>query len=250
MGKKLLSFAMLMIVSGSALAQTGSRMKSSSNLPAGYWPLEKSQPIIDKMQTIRLAPDMSHLSEGELKAVVKLLEVGRIFQSLYEKQRHPQALSAQRDLVQLEARTASTVAIKNLLTLYRLNQGPIATTLENKREPSLPVDPVEPGKNMYPWGVKKDEIEDFLKENPQERDKILGQRSVVRAATLENLSSDLSRLKKYPVLATLHPGLQDDLSELVAAKIRAGSRMLVPRSGDKFYAIPYSLAYADELTRA
>ena len=50
----------------------------------GYWPLEKSQPIIDKTQTIRLAPDISHLSAGERKAVAKLIEVGEIFQKLYE----------------------------------------------------------------------------------------------------------------------------------------------------------------------
>src|SRR5688572_19636088 len=38
----------------------------------GYWPVEKSQPIVDKTQTIRLAPDTSQLSEGERKAVAKL----------------------------------------------------------------------------------------------------------------------------------------------------------------------------------
>jgi hypothetical protein len=32
-------------------------------------------------------------------------------------------------------------ATENLLTLYRLNQGPIATTLENKRSHSFPSNP-------------------------------------------------------------------------------------------------------------
>ena len=39
--------------------------------------------------------------------------------------------------------------------LYRLFQGPIATTLDNKREPFLPVDGLKPWKNMYPWGITK-----------------------------------------------------------------------------------------------
>ena len=65
----------------------------------------------------------------------------------------------------------------NLLTLYRLFQGPIATTLENKREPFLPVDPVVPGKNMYPWGVKKEELEIFLAAHPEKRDEIMGSRT-------------------------------------------------------------------------
>jgi len=249
MWKQLLTITTLMTFLSSALAQTGSRMKSSKDLPPGYWPLEKSQPIIDKTQTIRLTPDLSHLNEAERKAVGKLLEVGRIFQTLYEKQRHPQALTAHRALVQLD-KGRSSPATQNLLTLYRLNQGPIATTLENKREPFLPVDGVEPGKNMYPWGVKKENIEKDLAAHPEHRAEIMGLRSVVRAATLENLREDLAALKRHPVLATLHPGLQAELSELSAAKPRAGSRMRVPRAQEQFYAVPYSVAYADELLQA
>src|SRR6266436_909773 len=94
----------LPILFASTSAQTGSRMNSADILPVGYWPLEKSQPIIDKTQTIRLAPDLSHLSEGERKAVAKLLEVGKIFQSIYEDQRHQQALSSYRDLLLLDKR--------------------------------------------------------------------------------------------------------------------------------------------------
>jgi hypothetical protein len=230
-------------------AQTGSRMKLE-NLPLGYWPLEKSQPIIDKTETIRLAPDLSQLTAAERNAVEKLLEVGKIFQSLYEEQRHPEALSSYRDLIQLDKRMGSPAFTQNLLTLYRLSQGPIATTLENKREPFLPGEGIQPGKNVYPWGVKKEAIDADLAAHPDQRDRILDLRSVVRSATQENLSEDLLKLKKYAALATLHPGLQHDLSQLVAAKLRAGSRMVVPRSAEKFYAIPYSLAYADDLMKA
>ncbi len=249
MWKQLLTITTLMTFLSSTLAQTGSRLKSSKDLPPGYWPLEKSQPIIDKTQTIRLAPDLSHLSEAEREALGKLLEVGEIFQTLYEKQRHPQALAAHRALVQLDKRRSSP-ATQNLLTLYRLNQGPIASTLENKREPFLPVDRVEPGKNTYPWGVKKEDIEKDLAAHPEHRAEITGLRTVVRAATLENLREDLAALKRHPVLATLHPGLQAELSELSAAKLRAGSRMRLPRPQEQFYAVPYSVAYADELLQA
>ena len=233
-----------------SLAQTGSRVKTRAKPLSGYWPLEKSQPIIDKTQTIRLAPDVSQLTAAERNTVAKLLEVGKIFQLLYEKQRHPEALSSFRDLVQLDKRMGSPAFTQNLLTLYRLNQGPIATTLENKREPLAPVDGVQPGKNVYPWGVKKDEIDTDLAAHPEERATILGLRTVVRSATQQNLGEDLLKLKKYPVLATLHPGLQQDLSDLVAAKLRSRARMSVPRSTEKFYAVPYSLVYADELMKA
>jgi hypothetical protein len=231
-----------------AFAQTGPPMKPNQTLPPGYWPLEKSQPIVDKTQTIRLAPDLSQLSPGERKAVAKLLEVGKIFQGIYEDQRHQQALSSGRDLLQLDKQIGSTPATQNLVFLYRLFQGPIATTLENKREPFLPVDPVVPGKNMYPWGVKKEEIESFVAAHPEKRDEIMGSRTVVRTANSLNADSDLAKLRKYPVLDTLHPGLRAELETLQGGK--AGPRGAMPLMRQGLYAVPYSVAYADELMKA
>src|SRR5262244_1930473 len=91
----------------STLAQKKSSSNSKQTPAAGYWPLEKSQPIIDKTQTIRLAPDLSQLSAGERAAIAKLVEVGKIFQEIFEDQRHKQALSSDRDLGQLDKRNGS-----------------------------------------------------------------------------------------------------------------------------------------------
>ena len=198
-------------------------------LPTGYWPVEKSQPIVDKTQTIRLSPDISKLTEGERKAVAKLIEVGQIFQKLYEEQRHPEALSSYQALVQLDKRTGSTPATQNLLTLYRLFQGPIATTLENKREPFLPVDPLKPGKNVYPWGITKEAID-------EKRADLIDLRTVVRSATAKNIQEDIAKLNKYSALQTLHPKLLGQLKGL--------------QPGPHVYSVPYSLAYADDLMKA
>lgn len=232
----------------SVLLVNSTNMHSQTKSPAqnGYWPLEKSQPIIDKTQTIRLAPDLSQLSVDERRAIGNLLEAGKIFQSIYEDQRHKQALSAQRDLLQAANRAGSSQAMQNLLTLYRLNQGPIATTLENKREPFLPVDAVVPGKNMYPWGVKKEEIESYLSAHPEKRDQLLDLRTAIRAANSLNAGADLAKLRKYPVLDTLHPQLKSELEEISRAggSTRGGLRI------QGYYAVPYSVAYADELMKA
>jgi len=200
----------------------------TQTLPAGYWPLEKSQPIIDKTQTITLAPDLSKLTDGEKKAVAKLIEVGRIFQKLYEEQRHAEALSSFRALEQLDKKTGSKPETQNLLTLYRLFQGPIATTLDNQREPFLPVQMPKPGKNVYSVGA-------FTKEQIAQRPDLLDLRTVVRNQM--NLSADVATLKKYPVLQTLHPKLLNQLGG-----VRPGV--------DFLYAVPYSVAYADDLMKA
>jgi hypothetical protein len=238
--KKVLCAAAISLLAGYAIfAQTSLRRTSGANVPSGYWPLEKSQAIIEKMQTVRLAPDLSHLAAGERAAIGKLLEVGQIFQELYEEQLHAQALPAHRDLMQLDKRLNSPAATQNLLTLYRLNQGPIAGTLDNKREAFLPVNPRQVGSNMYPPGATKEEIETFLNAHPEKRASLLDLRSVVRRSTAESLRRDLSKLRQYPVLATLHPGLQRELAGMLARPDPKG-----------FYAVPYSIAYADKLVRA
>lgn len=240
---RLLAVSLLLTLFILGSAQPGSRSGGRDALPPGYWALDKSQPIVDKTQTIRLDPDLSRLSQSERTALTKLLEVGKIFQSIYEDQRHKQALSAYRDLVALDKRTGSTAATQNLLMLYRLNQGSIAATLDNKREPFLPVEPTTPGKNMFPWGVKKEEVEAFLTAHPEKRDEILDQRGVVRSATRVNALRDLGILVKYPVLDTLHPGLKRRLEEISPK----GAKTPSPNS---FYAVPYSVNYADDLMKA
>src|SRR5687767_6482411 len=87
MKNKLLLFPLAAALSllAPALAQTPG--------PARAWTPAQVQELLDKTQTTRLAPNLTHLSAGEQIAVGKLLEVGRIFQDVYEAQRHRDALT-------------------------------------------------------------------------------------------------------------------------------------------------------------
>ena len=234
--KCLLALASALVISAQPFAQKVTRRGAP---PAGHWPEEKSRAILEKMQPVRLAPDLAHLTPGERRAVERLLEVGKIFQGVYEEQTHAQAHASLRNLQLLDSRRGSPAETQNLLTLYRLSQGPIATTLENKREPFLPVESPPPGKNVYPWGIAKEEVDSFLAAHPERRDSILDLRTVVRRATPENLRRDITKLRQYPALSTLHPGLQNDLQKLSA---RPDAKTL--------YAVPYALAYADQMVRS
>jgi hypothetical protein len=205
-------------------------------LPPVYWGPDKTRPILEKTQTLRLAPDLAGLSPGEAKAVAKLLEVGQIFQKVYEESRHHQARGALRALEALDRTRGGSPETQDLLKLYRSNQGPIATTLDNKREPFLPVDPVVPGKNVYPWGIGKAEVESYLAAHPAARAALLDPRTVVRRATAAQLRADLLALARHPVLDGLHPGLRRRL------------QALSPGSG--LYAVPYPVAYADDFVKA
>jgi hypothetical protein len=233
--KQLLVFALILTTFvGYLPAQTTRR--AAENLPKGYWSIEKSQPVLDKTQTIRLAPDVSNLSAGERLAIEKLNEAGKIMQDLYELQRNPQSVAARKTLEQLDKRTGSTAATQNLLTIYRINQGAVGTTIDGRRETFLPVE-ISPAGGMYPADSTKAELDAFLAANPEKRDSILDSRTIVRRATAPNLQSDLAKLKQYPVLDTLHYGLKKDLQS-------------TKPNAKAFYAVPYSVAYADYLIRA
>ena len=215
------------VATASVFAQAGQTRRLT-------WTPEQVQSIIERTARTRLAPDLSHLTAGERQAVSRLLAVGQIFQDVFEQQRHRGALAARATLER--ARDAHS---QNLLTLYRLNQGPMATTLDNRREPFLAVDPAPPGKNVYPWDLTEQEFQAFLTANPGERRALTHLRSVVRRAESANLGRDLAALARHPSLDTLHPGLRAKLSALAQAPNR---RVL--------YAIPYSVAYADDMIKA
>jgi len=123
--------------------------------------------------------------------------------------------------------------------LYRLFQGPIATTPDNRRVPFLEVTPETPGKNVYPAEITAAEIESFLAAHPGERAAILGDRTVVRRATAGALAADLATLDRAPLVAGLHPFLAGKLRELAEHP-----------DAKTLYAVPYAVAWAQPLTTA
>src|SRR5688500_16402483 len=194
--KLLLSGALSVAITITAIGQT--------RAPGASWSSTQVQEIIDRTSRTRLAPDLSHLTTGERTAVARLLEVGGVFQDLYEDQKHRGALTARAALEK-----AGDAHSRNLLTVYRLFQGPIATTLDNKREPFLAVDAAPPGKNVYPWDITEKELQEFLAAHPAERGPLSHLRHVVRRAEAATVARDLAALTKHAVLDALHPGLKE-----------------------------------------
>jgi hypothetical protein len=188
---------------------------------------------------VRLAPDLAALAPNERQALDRLLQVGALFQRLYEDSQHRQALAAQRRLVELDRKLGSPAETQALLTLYDLFKGPIATTLDNRRAAFLPVDSVVPGKGFYPWGATRADVEALVQRQPAERAAILHLRTVVRPASAAR--ADLAALDAHPALALLHPELRPRLQ---AVRPQAGA------PAAPAYAVPYAVAWADETVQA
>lgn len=233
-------FAQILAAFLAVLAWPACAQGPAPTLPPGYMPVEKSRPLVERAGPLRVTTDIGDLSAGEKAAVAKLLEAGAIFRTLYERQLHPQAEVALANLKALDAKLGSPEATRNLIALYRRLQGPIVTLPDSgERVAFLPVDAVAPGRNFYPWGITRAEVEAYVAAHPEDADAIMGTRTVVRRAVAENLRADIAQLAKYPVLDTLHPGLRAALERRLAAPD--------PKA---LYAVPYALAYADEMIRA
>jgi hypothetical protein len=222
-----------------ALSLSVTALAQEPAIPDRYWPEAKSDEILKKTETIRLAPDLSSLTAGERDALKDLLQVGVIFQKLYEISRHYEAQTSSDRLRILDSQLGHPKWTQNLLDLYRLNQGPIAATLDNKREPFLPVDPPSPARNVYPRDTTRAEIDAYLSTNADMREELLGERTVVRRATKANAEGDVGVMNAFHLLRELHPDMY--------SRLRVLSQRPEPEA---FYGLPYSVAYADELVGA
>ena len=197
------------------------------------WSERQVDEVLDKTLTLRLAPALDHLSDAEARTLNLLLQAGGLIHDIYLQAQHKDALAGKAALEADPAKGRNG----DLLKLYRIFKGPIATTLDNRREPFIDVAGNEPGKNRYPWGIDKAAIEQVLAEYPSLRPQLLHPRSVVRATGKANLERDLATLERHPVLAVMHPGLARQLSAL------RDNRQ------PSLYAVPYAVAYADRIMK-
>jgi hypothetical protein len=218
---------------------TAAVSQAQTALPSGYWTEAQSAEILAKTEVIKLDTPLDSLTAAERSAIPDLVAVGELMQKLYELSRHAEAPAALSQLTALHERLGKPIATRNLLDLYRLYQGPIATTLDNRREPFLPVAPQTPGRNVYPRDASTEQVDKFLASQPSWRDDILGERSVVRHATPANIATDIATLKRFALIRELHPGWTERLQDLAKRP-----------SPDAFYAVPYAIAYPEAMTRA
>ena len=200
----------------------------------GFWSSEQAAAVLERIERLEVRADTSSLTSGEREALERLLEVGEVMQRVYETSRHARARAVRAHLASVEVDASEAERLEQLRTLYRLFQGPIATTRSGEHEPFAPVSPYEPGRNVYPSGASAEALSTWAAANPAAG--ILDVRTVVRQRSLESLTFDRGVRDDHRVLEVLHPRLRDTLRE-------------GPRAG-AFYAVPYALAYAPEMMQA
>ncbi|MBI4720145.1 MAG: hypothetical protein HY770_02740, partial [Chitinivibrionia bacterium] len=90
----------------------------ASELPEGFMPLQQAEAILKKTLVITRNPDLRVLTPAERGAAQRLLDVGYLFQRLYEQSLHHQAGSAYRSLAEIDLRIGSPLDTQYLLDLF------------------------------------------------------------------------------------------------------------------------------------
>jgi hypothetical protein len=126
-----------------------------------------------KFRRVRMPFNRTGLTAREQKLVRKLVEACGYLESIFWRQSDPEALA----LYQSLAASKNPRDVK-LRTYLKLNASRFDLIDENK--PFVGTDPMPPGRGFYPAGLTREQVEQYVKEHPDQKAAIYDQFTVVR----------------------------------------------------------------------
>ena len=139
--------------------------------------LVRLQTMTARFAPVEIAADISQLPAGEQKALAKMVEAGRIMDTLFLRQ----VWAGNEDLLLQLRKDASPLGAARL-HYFLMNKGPWSRLDENA--PFLPDAPAKPeSANFYPPGATKAEVESWIQSLPEaERARATGFFTTIRKA--------------------------------------------------------------------
>jgi len=168
---------LLMSISSSAQHKNTRRMTGSAAkgpLSAGLKVAPDLDKRLSKFRRVKMPFNRTGLTAREQQMVRKLVEACGYLESIYWRQSDPEGLA----LYQSMAASASPRDVK-LRTYLKLNASRFDLIDENK--PFVGTDPMPLGRGFYPAGLTRDQIEQYVKEHPEQKAAIYDQFTVVRS---------------------------------------------------------------------
>jgi hypothetical protein len=153
---KTLVFSILIVLALVACAGPQSPVQEAS-MPD----LARLQTMTARFASVEITADISQLPAGEQKALAKLVEAGRIMDTLFLRQ----VWAGNEDMLRQLQQDTSPLG-RERLHYFLINKGPWSRLDENA--PFIPGAPAKPeSANFYPPGATKAEVEDWLKSLPE-----------------------------------------------------------------------------------
>src|SRR5579862_8437806 len=120
-----------------------------------------------RWKTVQMPYDSSGLDARQRQVVDKLSAASRFIEAIYWQQSDPEGLALYRSTKDAQLRR-----------LLAINGGRFDLIDENK--PFAGSKPIPPGRNLYPQGLTRGQIEDYVKAHPAEKDTIYSPETVLR----------------------------------------------------------------------
>jgi len=183
-----------------------------------------------RWKPVQMPYNSAGLDARQRQMIDKLVEASRLFESIYWRQSDPAGLDLYR-----------TTADANLRRLLAINGGRFDLIDENK--PFTGTEPIPPGRNLYPPGLTRAQIEAYVKAHPAEKKAIYDSYTVLRGSERKLLAIPYRvEYKAFldPAAKLLREAadLSDDKAFANFLRLRAGAL-----STDDYY--PSDLAWVD-----
>ncbi len=185
---------------------------------------------LSRWKQVQMPYDQSVLSPRQRQEVAKLAEATRFIENIYWQQSDPEGLALYR--------STKDPQLKRLL---EINGGRFDLIDENK--PFAGTQPIAPGHNIYPPGLTRAQIEEYVKAHPAEKDAIYSPYTVLRwnGKKLEAIPYHIEYKKDLEPAAQLlkeAADLSDDAAFANFLRMRADALL-----SDNYY--PSDLAWVD-----
>ena len=113
------------------------------------------------------------LSSREIQLVHKLVDAANYIEQIYWRQSDPEGLKLYLSL--LGSTHPQDVKLRHFLKINGSRYD-----LVDEMKPFVGTDPAPPGRALYPWGVTRDDIENYVQQHPEQKAAIYSEFTVVR----------------------------------------------------------------------
>jgi hypothetical protein len=172
----LIILILLMSISGSAQQKKTRKMTGSAAkgpVSAGLKVTPDLDKRLAKFRRVRMPFNRTGLTARDQKLVRKLVEACGYLESIYWRQSDPEGLALYQSL-----ESSTNLRDIKLRTYLKLNASRFDLIDENK--PFVGTEPMPPGRGFYPAGLTREQVEQYVKEHPEEKAAIYDQFTVVR----------------------------------------------------------------------
>jgi hypothetical protein len=173
-----LSLCFLLVPVSGFAQKRKTRSMTGSAAKAGSTANLKVAPDLDKrlakFRRVRMPFNAAGLTAREQQMVRKLVEACGYLESIYWRQSDPDGLTLYQSLA-----SATSPRDVKLRTYLRINASRFDLIDENK--PFVGNDPLSPGRGFYSPGLTREQVEQYVKEHPEQKAAIYDQFTVVRS---------------------------------------------------------------------